>query len=114
VNDARLPAHLEASGLLRRAEAAGGFGAILARGDRERGELVVIVAKRGTHFACLERGLTATGAYQWQQVGPDSDTSQAEVAGWCAKRRKFDRDLWLIELDVPQPERFIAETTAIG
>jgi len=114
VNDARLPAHLEASGLLRRAEAAGGFGTILARGDRERGALVVIVAERGTHYACLERGLTGTGAYRWQRVGPDSDTTHTEVSGWCAKRRKFDPDFWLIELDVPQPERFIAETIAIG
>ena len=114
MNHARLPAHLEASGLLRRAEAAGGFATILTRGDRERGVMVVILAERGTHFACLERGLAATGAYLWQKVGPESEATAVEVSGWCAQRRKFDRDLWLIELDVPQPERFIAETIAIG
>ena len=35
----RLPAHLEAAGLIRQAEAEGGFGTILKRGDPDRGAL---------------------------------------------------------------------------
>jgi len=36
------------------------------------------------------------------------------LADWSQKRVRFDEDLWLIELDVPDPERFIAETTSTG
>jgi len=114
VTDARLPAHLEAASLLRRAEAAGGFGMIIAKGDRERGALILLIAERGTHFAGLERGLAASGAYVWQAVGPKRGTTPTELSEWIKKRRDFDRDSWLIELDIPQPERFIAETTSIG
>ncbi len=114
MTDARLPAHLEAASLLRRAEAAGGFGTILAKGDRDRGALILVIAERGRHFACLERGLAASGAYRWLSVGPERGATPAELSGWCEKRSKFDRDSWLIELDVPLPERFIAETIAIG
>ncbi len=86
---------------------------ILARGDPDRGALVLLVTHRGEHFACLERGMVATGGYAWQKVGPDAGSPESEVRDWSQKRRRFDPDLWLIELDVPLPERFIAETISI-
>lgn len=112
--DSRLPAHLEASSLLRRAEAGGGFAAILSKGDPDRGSLVLLIGNRGVHVACLERGIGPSGMYVWQTSGPSAGASQPELSAWSEKRRRFDADLWLIELDVPLPERFIAETTAIG
>jgi hypothetical protein len=110
----RLPAHLEAAGLIRQAEAEGGFGAILKRGDPDRGALVLIVARRGEHQAFLERALGPDGSYNWQRVGPDVGAEQKTLADWSQKRIRFDEDLWLIELDIPDPQRFIAETTAKG
>ena len=112
--DSRLPARLEASSLVRRAEAEGGSGMILARGDPDRGALVLLIAHRGTHVACLERGIGDGGAYSWQTVGPKAGAGDDELRDWSQKRRRFDPDLWLIELDVPLPERFIAETSSIG
>ena len=112
--DERLPARLEASSLLRRAEVIGGFGMILAKGDPDSGALILLVASRGRHVACLERGLSERGHYAWMKVGPEGDSDPKTVADWSAKRRRFDPDSWLIELDVPHPERFIAETTAIS
>src|SRR3954471_19718280 len=106
----RLPAHLEAAGLLRQAEAEGGFGAILKRGDADRGALILIIARRGEHCAILERGLVPDGSYRWQQVGPAKGADPAALTDWSQKRVRFDEDLWLIELDIPHPERFIAET----
>ena len=112
--DARLSARLEASSLVRRAEVEGGFGTILARGDPDRGSLLLLIAQRGGHVACLERGIGAKGDYAWQRVGPLAGASESKVREWSLKRRKNDPDLWLIELDVALPERFIAETTSIG
>ena len=110
----RLPAHVEATGLLRHAEADGGFGTILKRGDADRGSLVILVSRRGEHAACLERMLGPDGVYHWQQVGPPAGAEPAALADWSQKRVRFDEDIWLIELDIPDPERFIAETTASG
>lgn len=114
MTDARLPARVEASSLVRRAEIEGGFGMIVARGDPDRGSLILLFAERGQHVACLERGLDSSGGYAWQRVGPTAGASAEEVRNWSEKRRRFDPDSWLIELDVPRSERFIAETTAIG
>ena len=110
----RLPAHLEAAGLVRQAEAEGGFGTIVKRGDPDRGALVLIVTRRGEHHAFIERALGPDGEYRWQRVGPVADANPATLADWSQKRVRFDEDLWLIELDIPDPERFIAETTAFG
>ena len=110
----RLPAHIEATGLVRRAEADGGFGTILKKGDPDRGALVLMLTTRGEHRACLERALSPDGSYRWQQVGPAAGADAATLADWSQKRVRFDEDLWLIELDIADPERFIVETMAQG
>ena len=110
----RLPAHVEATALLRRVEAGGGFGTILKKGDPDRGALVLMLASRGAHHACLERALSPDGNYRWQQVGPVAGADAATLADWSQKRVRFDEDLWLIELDIAEPERFIVETIAEG
>ena len=110
----RLPAKLEATALVRRAEADGGFGTILKRGDPDRGALVLLIAARGQHHACLERALAPDGRYSWQRVGPALGAGPETLADWSQKRIRFDEDLWLIELDVADPERFIAETALHG
>lgn len=112
MTDERLAAAVEASALMRRATSFGGFAAILAKGDAERGAIVMIVTERGKHVAMLERMPNASGAYEWQESGPKFEA--AEPAEWLQKRRRNDPDLWLIELDVPDAERFIAETTSKG
>lgn len=97
---------------MRRATAEGGFATIVAKGDAERGSLLLIVTQRGRQVALLERMLNAEGVYEWQKNGLKSEPPAS--AEWFEKRRRNDPDLWLIELDVPDAERFIAETTSKG
>jgi hypothetical protein len=84
------------------------------KGDPDRGSLLVLVASRGRHVTCIERVLSLDGTYQWQAAGPPESASSADIAEFVAKRARFDDDLWAIELDIAEPERFIAETTALG
>ena len=110
----RLPAQLEATALMRRVEALGGFATIIKRGDPDRGALVLLVTARGIHHACLERALSPDGTYRWEIVGPGAGSDGQRLREWTAKRARFDEDSWLIELDIAEPERFIAETVAEG
>lgn len=110
----RLPAHVEASAILRRAEAEGGFGTVIRRGDPDRGSLILLIASRGEHQACLERNLGPDGNYRWEQIGPKAGADAETLAEWSQKRRRFDEDSWLIELDVAGAERFIAEFASQG
>lgn len=111
---ARLPAGLEVASILRRAAASGDFATVMKKGDPDRGSLLILVASRGRHVACLERVLTMDGSYRWQPVGPGDSASSAEVSEFVARRERFDEDLWAIELDIADAERFIAETTSVG
>lgn len=108
----RLPTHIEVAGILRRAESAGDFATVLRKGDPDRGSLVLVISSRGRHVALLERVLAISGAYQWRSVGPNDSAGSAEIAGFLAKRARFDEDFWAIELDIAEAERFIAETTS--
>lgn len=87
---------------------------MVRKGDPDRGSLLLLVTSRGRHFACLERVLSLDGTYSWQAVGPGDSASSLEVAAFLARRARFDEDLWAIELDIAEPERFIAETTSVG
>lgn len=108
----RLAAGFEASAFVRRAEAEGGFGTVLHRGDAERGTLLLAIAERGQHVVCLARSLSSNG-YEWIRVGPPPADS-AILGSFLEKRRRNDPDEWQIELDIPSAERFIAETSAAG
>ena len=109
----RLPPRLEVPALLRRIESQGGFATVVHRGDAEGGVLLLLVSSRGRHIACLERILATRGAYAWSRTGPAESADSSEVASFLAKRRQFDPDLWVVELDIAEPERFIAETTDV-
>jgi hypothetical protein len=100
--------------MVRRAEAAGDFATILRKGDAERGSVLLVVGSRGRHVACLERVLNPSGEYVWRRVGPAESVSSSELAAFLMKRARFDEDSWAVELDIADPERFIAETTASG
>jgi hypothetical protein len=114
VSGRALPTHIEVGGIVRRAESAGDFGAILRKGDAERGSIMLVISSRGRHVACLERVLSLDGDYQWRPVGPSESASSADIAEFLAKRARFDEDSWTVELDIAAAERFIAETIAAG
>jgi hypothetical protein len=105
---ARLATSVLVGALLRKAEAEGGFGAVLAKGDATAGSVLVILAERGADLRIYERILQPEGAYAWQQSAAES----ADVPAFIARRRRFDPDLWVVELDIPARERFAAEMNA--
>ena len=63
---------------------------------------------------CLERVLGLDGDYRGSASARPNSAGSAEIADFLAKRARFDEDLWAIELDIADAERFIAETTSVG
>jgi hypothetical protein len=111
---ARLPAHVEAGAIMRRVEADGGFAVVLKRGDPDRGALTLILRERGEFRALLERELGSDFEYHWALKRANEALSSGQLDDLVAAKQRFDADFWLIELDVAEPERFIAETTGSG
>ncbi|WP_254447677.1 DUF1491 family protein [Sphingomonas sp. ID1715] len=98
--------------LFRRVQAAGGFAAVLARGDEMAGAILLRCLERGVFRSLLERTAAIDGTYRWTPCGPQDVESESERQSYIQRRRDRDPDLWLIELDIPQAERFAAESAA--
>jgi hypothetical protein len=114
---ARLATSVLVGGLMRKAETEGGFAAVLAKGDPTAGAIIVVLLERGGLELILERILQADGAYKWQSVGGqvvEDINKKQDVPAFVARRRRFDPDLWVIELDIPSAERFAAEMNSDG
>ncbi len=105
----RLKTSVLVGALIRRAESLGGFAAVLAKGDSLAGSVMVILAEKGRKARILERLLQPNGSYAWQHVGNRPLENALEEQKFLARRREFDPDLWILELDVPSAERFAAE-----
>lgn len=114
MSDRRLPAKLEVSGLIRQIETQGGFATILNQGDADGGAMLLIVTSRGRYVTGLERILGISGDYEWRPTGLAESAGSTDLLSFLAKRTRFDPDLWVVEVDIAEPERFIAETTALG
>ena len=109
----RLTSSVLVSALIRAAEGEGGFGAVLAKGDPTAGAVAVILAERGVKRRFLERTLTPGGDYGWADPG-EGERDEAAFAELIARRRRFDPDLWVVELDIASAERFAAEMNESG
>ncbi len=99
--------------LLRRAEAAGGFAAILAHGDDASGIILVQCSDRGVPGVLLERRFGADGHYIWEAVGPTDPNDGESRKNYQDRRRNADPDLWIIELDIANAPQLVAEWAAL-
>ncbi|CAM3076079.1 DUF1491 domain-containing protein [Sphingomonas antarctica] len=95
--------------MLRRTQDAGGFATVLSKGGAEGGGILVQCAERGLTTALMERQMASGFRYEWRPTGPDSPEKWAD---YVALRKKSDPDLWVIELDVADAQRFVADNFA--
>lgn len=110
----RLPARVEVAAIMRQVQAEGGFATILRRGDPDRGAISLLVAERGQAAAVLERRMSANFTYRWTEVPASVAAEGSNWREWAENMSRIDPDCWLVELDVADAQRFIAETTAAG
>lgn len=112
--DDRLPAHLEVQGLIRAVQADGGFATVLAKGEKHAGTIMIICCENGTKFRAYERMPQLDGSRAWTPSKMEDAENPLEFGEYCARRRSQDPDLWQVELDVANPERFIGLPPPIG
>jgi hypothetical protein len=110
----RLPSKLLASALVRRVEQAGGFATILAKGEDMGGVILVETAEKGVFSGLFERMFDLDGKPRLSPCGPPPASAPNVVGAYLDRRRAADPDLWIIELDIVEAERFAAETICGG
>ena len=106
--DARLPAHVEVSGLIRAVESAGGFVMVLQKGERDAGTILVLTTQNGRNTRLWERMPQLDGSRKFSCIREQDDENPREIDQYVGKRRRSDPDCWVIELDIENAERFVA------
>lgn len=108
----RLATGMLVNALIRRAEAAGGGAMVLAKGDATAGAILLLLVERGANPRFVERGLGPDGRPALIAAGPAGFEDDTAVSAYWRRRRERDSDLWVVELDIADGERFAAETIA--
>ncbi|MDP5103255.1 MAG: DUF1491 family protein [Erythrobacter sp.] len=106
---ARLPAHLEVSAILRLAESLGGYATVLAKGERDAGTILLVTLCRGTNATLYERMPGLDDSRSFVATKHENPENKQDFSDYLARRRRQDADIWLIEVDIADPERFVAQ-----
>ena len=103
----RLPTHIEVNGLIRAVQAAGGFATVIAKGERDAGTLLIICCENDTNMRLYERMPQVDGTRRWVPSRSQDVEDMSDFADYWRRRKQQDADLWVVELDVANAERFI-------
>lgn len=112
--DDRLPAHIEALGLIRQVQAAGGFGTVIQKGERDAGTIIVVLTENGTNTRVYERMPNVEGRRDWSLARKEDSDKKEEFSEYLNRRARQDPDTWIVELDIANGERLIGLTTPPG
>ena len=58
--------------------------------------------------------MAADFTYKWTEVPSSVVQDGSDWREWVRKASQIDPDCWILELDIADAQRFIAETTATG
>lgn len=106
---ARLATGLLVNALIRLAEQSGGSAMVLAKGEVTAGAILLLTLERGQNPRFFERGLGPDGKTTLIVSGPKEMLLESDVTDYWKRRRSRDEDLWVLELDIPDGERFAAQ-----
>ena len=103
----RLKTEIRAAAIIRRAEGAGVFASVARRGDRDAGAIAIKIFmgrnEAGVPCARLRyEARNAEGDHEWRDPfdsAQDAETTEQSVDDWIAREVRFDRDLWVIEIE---------------
>ena len=104
----RLPAHLEIASLIRLAESNGGMATVLSKGERDAGTILVVTMYRGENVRLFERMPQRDGSRSFVVTGAEDTENKQEFADYLVRRARQDPDIWVLEVDIAEPEQFIA------
>ena len=105
--DPRIPAHLEVSALIRRVQAAGGFAAVLGKGEPEAGTILIVTTENGANMRVLERMPQLDGSRSWSCSKEQDPENKDNFNQYLERRKQQDPDLWIVELDIADAARFV-------
>jgi hypothetical protein len=106
----QLRTEIWAMALVRRAEVAGAFAAVVRKGDADAGAVLVKVATLDGRARLYAPAQDGVGDRLWLDLSDGAlGTDEAAIDAYAAKRAATDRDLWIIEIEDRAGRTFLTE-----
>ena len=104
----RLKAGIFVRALIRRAEVAGAQAYVVKKGSEEAGAVFLKVSRLDGTCIILNQVRPGDGELAWAKpLGGPCD--EARAAAYFEKQIKFDRDLWIVEIEDREGRAFVDE-----
>lgn len=106
MSEPRLKTELRIAAQLRRAAAAGAFATIARRGDADAGAVAIKVYLGARRARLFVESRDEKGELVWREpLGGEAD--ETGVDQFLDKETRFDRDLWIVEIEDRQGRTFV-------
>lgn len=97
--EARLKSGLRVKALIRRCDLAAVGVAVAARGDGDAGSILLKLNGRDDGCSVLAEARRPDGSAVWMRATGAAPVPEAEADAYIARQRRFDPDLWVVEID---------------
>jgi len=104
----RLKSGIFVRALIRRAEVAGAQAFVVEKGAEEAGTVFLKVSRLDGTCTVLNQAVAGDGERVWARPLGES-CSEARAAAYFDKQKKFDPDLWIVEIEDRQGRAFVDE-----
>ena len=95
------------SSLVRRANLAGDIATIVKKGDETAGQVLLVARRRSGELQVFTRTMNSRGSYSWTVALQTNQEELGKINEYLERQTRYDPDLWIIELDTENPERFV-------
>ena len=107
--EGRLPTHLEVGALIRAVQQAGGFATVIGKGERDAGTIAIITIERGKNARLWDRMPDLDGHRRFTVSREEDPENRQDFEEYCRRRSARDPDLWLVEIELDDPQTVIPE-----
>lgn len=106
----RLRAEIWVKALIRRCEVAGAAAMVVRRGDATSGVVLVKVNRLDRTAQVFAPARAGDGALVWMAGTGPAPVPETDADAYIERQRKFDPDLWVVEIEDRQGRNFLQET----
>jgi hypothetical protein len=106
VTTLRLKSEIRAAALLRRAAAGGAYATVARRGDADAGAIAVKIYLGAGRARLYVESRNEQGEASWRQPFDDA-VEEARVDAYLDKEKRFDADLWILEIEDREGRSFL-------
>ena len=105
----RLKAEIWIKALIRRAQVAGAFAAVVRKGDETAGSLLLKINTLSGQATVFVPGYDFDGNRVWRSHDKGGATSEADADAYIEKAISRDPDVWVVEIEDMEGRNFLDE-----